>query len=139
MQLSILGYKFRVEMLIAMVVISVISCMVMFHGSIHMRKEGMAPMNAEMGQGLTNNWMAKEEAMQKEHPDSAEAKLAHDVAPAPSSLLEAGQLDILADNRFSPDCCPQIYSSSSGCACMSEQQMNFLNQRGDNRTVTTNF
>jgi hypothetical protein len=43
------------------------------------------------------------------------------------------KLDMLTGQTFRPDCCPSTYSSSSGCACLSEQQMDFLSNRGGNR------
>ena len=43
------------------------------------------------------------------------------------------------DNQFKPECCPATYSNSTGCACMSTDQKNYLNERGGNRTFSTNF
>jgi len=43
------------------------------------------------------------------------------------------------DNQFKPECCPATYSTSTGCACMSTDQKNYLNERGGNRTFSTNF
>ena len=43
------------------------------------------------------------------------------------------------DNEFKPDCCPGTYSTSTGCACTSEEQMKYLNERGGNRTFSTEF
>lgn len=53
--------------------------------------------------------------------------------------LKDGQMDIFAQNRIAPDCCPSIYSSSDGCVCITEDQMRYLNQRGGNRTQPTEF
>ncbi len=53
--------------------------------------------------------------------------------------LKQGQLDIFAKNRIAPDCCPSIYSSSDGCVCITEDQMRYLNQRGGNRTLATEY
>ena len=40
------------------------------------------------------------------------------------------------NNKFDPSCCniPHIYTTSTGCACLSLDQFNFLNQRGGNNT-----
>ena len=38
------------------------------------------------------------------------------------------------DNRFDPSCCSSPYSNSMGCVCLSEQQAEYLNERGGNRT-----
>ena len=55
--------------------------------------------------------------------------------------LPAGELFMFYANKFSPDCCdlPQQYSSSTGCACISPSQMQYLNQRGGNRTYPGDF
>ena len=51
--------------------------------------------------------------------------------------LPEGQLNFFYANRFDPKCCfkPQNYSSSTGCACISEEQMRFLNERGGNNVL----
>jgi hypothetical protein len=48
--------------------------------------------------------------------------------------LPEGKLDFLYNNKFDPSCChkPQQYSSSSGCACLSSEQMKYLLARGGN-------
>lgn len=43
------------------------------------------------------------------------------------------------DNEFKAECCPSTYSSSTGCACTSVEQMKYLNERGGNRTLPTEF
>lgn len=40
-----------------------------------------------------------------------------------------------SETNFRGDCCPSQYSSSSGCACLSESEKNFLSNRGGNRTI----
>ena len=44
-------------------------------------------------------------------------------------------LTVFENTKFSPECCPSNYSSSTGCACMTPEQMKFLGQRGGNRTL----
>lgn len=41
---------------------------------------------------------------------------------------------MLQNNRFDPSCCSSPYSNSMGCVCLSEQQAEYLNERGGNRT-----
>lgn len=48
--------------------------------------------------------------------------------------LKNGELVIFAKNKFKPECCPAPYSSSTGCVCMTPEQINYLNTRGGNRT-----
>ena len=49
--------------------------------------------------------------------------------------LPEGELFFFADNKFKPECCPSTYSDSMGCACLSQDQVNYINQRGGNRTL----
>ena len=49
--------------------------------------------------------------------------------------LPEGELFFFADNKFSPECCPSTYSDSMGCACLSQAQVDYINQRGGNRTL----
>ena len=37
------------------------------------------------------------------------------------------------NNTFSPDCCPSLYSNSDGCACITPEQLTYLNSRGGNK------
>jgi len=48
--------------------------------------------------------------------------------------LKNGELVIFAKNKFKPECCPAPYSSSTGCVCMTPEQITYLNTRGGNRT-----
>ena len=49
--------------------------------------------------------------------------------------LPEGELFFFADNKFTPECCPSTYSDSMGCACLSQAQVDYINQRGGNRTL----
>ncbi len=49
--------------------------------------------------------------------------------------LPEGELFFFADNKFKPECCPSTYSDSTGCACLSQDQVTYINQRGGNRTL----
>jgi len=46
--------------------------------------------------------------------------------------LPKGELDMFATTPFKPECCPNAYSNSSGCACMDMNSYNYLHQRGGN-------
>ena len=46
--------------------------------------------------------------------------------------LPEGELDMFATTEFKPECCPNTYTSGSGCACMTTQQAEFLWSRGNN-------
>ena len=48
-------------------------------------------------------------------------------------------IDPLYDAKFKPECCPSPYSASTGCACMSSEQIAYLNSRGGNRSGDSEF
>jgi hypothetical protein len=53
--------------------------------------------------------------------------------------LPKGELDLFATTEFKPECCPNTYSNSSGCACMTVGQYNFLKNRGTNNVPYSEY
>lgn len=56
----------------------------------------------------------------------------------PPIPLPDGQLFFFKDTKFNPSCCPSTYTNSTGCACMSKKQFQYLTQRGGNHTAPNN-
>ena len=48
--------------------------------------------------------------------------------------LKNGELVIFSKNKSKPECCPSPYSTSTGCICITPEQIHYLNTRGGNRT-----
>jgi hypothetical protein len=53
--------------------------------------------------------------------------------------LQEGELDIFATTPFKPECCPNFYSNSSGCPCMTTDQYNYLQTRGGNNVPYSEY
>ena len=53
--------------------------------------------------------------------------------------LPEGELDMFATTEFKPECCPNAYSSSTGCACMTISQYDFLKNRGSNNVPYSEY
>ena len=53
--------------------------------------------------------------------------------------LPEGQLSMFANTPFKPECCPNAYSNSSGCACMTAPQYNYLISRGGNNVPYSEY
>ena len=53
--------------------------------------------------------------------------------------LPEGELLMFANTPFKPECCPSTYSNSTGCACMTGKQYNYLIQRGSNNVPYSDF
>jgi hypothetical protein len=62
-------------------------------------------------------------------PKSVKQFLAREEQPIP---LPEGELSMFANTPFKPECCPNTFSNSSGCACMTSGQYNYLIERGGN-------
>jgi len=53
--------------------------------------------------------------------------------------LPEGQMDMFATTPFAPECCPNAYSSSTGCACMTMDQYTYLQDRGGNNVPYSEY
>lgn len=53
--------------------------------------------------------------------------------------LPKGELDFFQTTEFKPDCCPNAYSNSMGCACMTVDQYNYLVDRGGNNVPYSEY
>jgi hypothetical protein len=53
--------------------------------------------------------------------------------------LPEGQLSLFDNMPFSPECCPNTYSSSMGCACMNSSTYNYLITRGNNNVPYSEY
>ena len=48
-------------------------------------------------------------------------------------------MDFFKNTQFKPECCPNTYSGSEGCACMSNAQYNTLISRGGNNVPYSEY
>jgi hypothetical protein len=53
--------------------------------------------------------------------------------------LPEGEMDLFFNTPFKPECCPNTYSNSSGCACMTGKQYNWLVLRGGNNVPYSEY
>ena len=97
-----------------------------------------APISYNMGEGVSVSWESKPE-LKEAGPKDWYKTLEGNIAPNPQEWVESGRLEFLAHNKFDPKCCPSIYSGDMGCACVSPEQMKYLNSRGGNRSYPTEF
>jgi hypothetical protein len=62
--------------------------------------------------------------------------LAREPQPVP---LPEGEMLMFANTPFKPECCPNTYSNSSGCACMTGDQYNALITRFSNNVPYSEY
>jgi|688.fasta_scaffold118885_3 hypothetical protein len=53
--------------------------------------------------------------------------------------LPEGQLDMFATTKFDGSCCPNAFSTSMGCACMTPEQLGYLHNRGGNNVPYSEY
>ena len=59
--------------------------------------------------------------------------------PSQPIPLPKGELLLFANTNFKPECCPNTYSTSTGCACMTTDQYNYLVTRGGNNVPYSEY
>jgi len=164
MDISIFGFKLNLEVLILIGVVYLIlvghtlcgcSRVGLMEGLDVMQKvvakktEGFVGANTNYGESSsydlssdvpvnTSSWSAQNMTVVKGQPLSKGVKqfLAREPQPVP---LPEGELLMFANTPFKPECCPNTYSNSSGCACMTGEQYNFLVLRGGNNVPYSEF
>ena len=86
----------------------------------------------------TSSWSAQNMTVVPGQPLSAGVKafMARQQQPVP---LPEGEMLLFANTPFKPECCPNTYSNSSGCACMTGNQYNYLITRGSNNVPYSEY
>ena len=86
----------------------------------------------------TDSWSAPNMTVVPGQPLSAGVKafLAREPQPVP---LPEGEMFMFANTPFKPECCPNTYSSSGGCACMTAPQYNYILSRAGNNVPYSEY
>ena len=164
MNVSIGSYKFRGEILILIIIVGAImfghticGCTKitpiegfnLVKGMINGLKEGFTSANTNNGDSArfnlnndkqvnTSKWFQANLAYAPGMKASKGAQSIWDRKAQPIPLPE-GELDMFATTPFKPECCPNTYSKSTGCACMTVDQYKYLNDRGGNNVPYSEY
>jgi hypothetical protein len=142
MEISILGYKTTIEMVVLFMAVSFLLWTHWVSGCCRVSlKEGMmsilpADITYKMGEGVAGSWDTKP---YEKGPDIEWRKQPHNTYKDTEVPLPEGSLHFLANNEFKPECCGSTFSSYGGCACLTKEQMDYINTRGGNRTKGDEF
>jgi hypothetical protein len=112
-------------------------------------KEGFVGANTNYGESSkyslehdphvnTSNWSRADLVVKPGQPLSKGVKEILNRKPQPVPLPK-GELLMFANTPFKPDCCPNAYSNSMGCACMTTEQYNYLILRGGNNVPYSEY
>ena len=152
MEIKIFGYEVRVEVVIACVIIGMVMGLMMFcdcfqyslieamtkkNKTSYGKREGFKNLNnndLHIDDSYTMGWVQTAKRYASGMGNENRLNTYKDNVGTPVPLPE-GELFFFADNKFKPECCPSTYSDSMGCACLSQAQVDYVNQRGGNRTL----
>ena len=135
-----------IMILISIVAIVLISAAALYHVPVTAMLEGFkgglqgAGLDYSIGKGVGGSWennYSKDTDSCSTWFKSLEGNKGGPEPPA--ATVASGQLAYYADTRQSPECCPSTYSGSMGCVCPSVEQVKYLNERGGNRTLCSEF
>lgn len=86
----------------------------------------------------TSSWGAPNMTVVPGQPLNAAVKqfMAREPQPVP---LPEGEMLLFATTPFKPECCPNTYSTSTGCACMTGKQYNYLTLRAGNNVPYSEY
>jgi hypothetical protein len=115
----------------------------------HEKKEGFTGANTNYGQSApyslgydhkinTSHWDQPNLTVVSGQPLNSAVKQILEREPQPVPLPE-GELLMFANTPFKPECCPNTYSTGSGCACMTTEQYNDLILRGGNNVPYSEY
>lgn len=102
-----------------------------------------AAIDYRMGDGVKRSWENSNTIQDHKNPNAL-----NDSANIYSNLekneggpipLPESEMLFFDTNKFTPECCPSTYSNANGCLCASPEQMKYLNERGGNRTLTSEY
>ena len=86
----------------------------------------------------TSSWSAPNMTVVPGQPLSAGVKQFLSRAPQTVPLPD-GEMLMFSKTPFKPECCPNTYSNSSGCACATSEQFNWLQMRGGNNVPYSEY
>jgi hypothetical protein len=139
MDMKLFGMSCRLEIIVICLIVGAILgghllCSCSRVGLIEGMKMMGSALDSDSGNDQTNGWQSKSNqyAQQMGYSDTRTRYSQNTGTPVP---LPEGQLFMFSDNKFTPECCPSTYTSSTGCACITQEQVNFINQRGGNRSI----
>ena len=150
MHIELFGLKLRVDVLvISMLIGAIMGCHLLCSCTRISAKEGMqmigAAVDYTMGTGVQGSW----DTRAQEKGPSVEWRSQNHDATGSNFVGPDKSMSFFADTQFKPECCGATYSSqgglttkgvtSSGCACLNKEQMEYINQRGGNRTMGGDF
>jgi len=164
MEISVFGYKINLEIIILIGVIYLIIVVNTMAGTCDVpgiiegfttnkkptaKKEAFTGANTNYGESSkyslgsynsvdTSSWSMPDLTVTTGQPLSKGVQNILNRPQQPVPLPE-GEMSLFANTPFKPECCPNTYSNSTGCACMTDKQYNYLVTRGGNNVPYSEY
>ena len=149
---ALFGSTISMEMLILIGVIYLIIILSTTYSCcrVDCNKEGFSGANTNYGESSryslrnsmnpidTSSWSKPDLTVVPGQPLSQGVKNILNRKPQPVPLRK-GEMLMFANTEFKPECCPNTYSTSTGCACMTTDQYNYLILRGGNNAPYSEY
>lgn len=136
MEIKIMGLKIRPVVVILCILLGMIiggfvlcSCAKI---TLQQVKEGFDEMGSERSYNMSSGVQG---SYGNRHLQNITQNITSNNGPA--LPLKNGEMFFFAKNKFSPECCLPPFSSVSsadGCACVTKEQVEYINSRGGNRS-----
>jgi hypothetical protein len=147
MNLELFGFKLSLEVLILMGIIYLVIIINTLYGCCN--TEGFVGANTNYGESSqysltndkvinTNSWDMPNLTVRRGQPLSPGVANILNRPEQPIPLPE-GEMLMFANTPFKPECCPNTFSNSMGCACMTVKQYDYLNNRGGNNVPYSEY
>ena len=133
MEIKILGFKARVEVIVLSMIIGCLLCCHLLCGCV--TREGMEVAGSAIGYSMAKG-------VHRDSYDERAGLLEVNGGGkiGPQVPLPEGQLFMYANNDFDAKCCATSnVSGGNGCACITKEQQCYLNSRGGNRTSDSEY
>jgi hypothetical protein len=155
MEITIGSKTFRLEIMLLLIIVFWVlfgnllcgCCRVsLFEGlNSKIKKEGFSSMGPQFAGATSNDfvmdpskWSLPSLAYSPGATPSPASKSILD-RPSQPIPLPKDEMLMFATTDFKPECCPNTYSSSTGCACMSVDQYKYLGNRGGNNVPYSEY
>lgn len=141
------GFKFRLEIVVICLLLGMLIHALLFCGCSKITyAEGFQMIGEKMGQNIGSSVHSFKQQVGPSLPHRSQP---HDSYTS-KFIPPSDGLNFFADTEFKPECCGSTYSSNGGllrengstiggCACMSKKQIDYINTRGGNRTLNTEY
>lgn len=136
MEIKVLGFKIRpVVVLLCLLVGMIIGGFVLCSCAkitLQQVKEGFDGMGSDRSYNMSAN-------VPGSYGERKQQSITQNITgnDGPVLPLANGEMFFFANNKFKPECCLPPFSSVSsadGCACVTKEQVDYINSRGGNRS-----